>query len=218
MIHWAIVMKIRSLVVGLILLCVLFNISVYSLNSLSDPIPLDPKQVSFTNVTYQAGLTNVGGQFLAWGDYNNDGYQDLLVNGARLFENQGPADWDFLEVTAQVGISGGSYGTWADWNNDGYLDFFCAGSDKLYKNNGPPDYDFADVSSSSGILKESYSTGCGWGDYDNDGDLDLFKIRGEDWNDGNPIYYPNSFWRNEGDGTFTNVTVEAGVDEYSDPK
>jgi hypothetical protein len=158
----------------------------------------------------------VGGQFLAWGDYNNDGYQDLLVNGARLFENNGPPDWDFSEVTSQVGISGGSYGTWADWNNDGHLDFFCAGSDKLYKNNGPPEYAFSDVTSSSGIVKESHSTGCGWGDYDNDGDVDLFKIRGEDGATGE--YFPNSFWRNEGDGTFTNVTVEAGVDEYSDPK
>ncbi|UCE73840.1 MAG: PKD domain-containing protein, partial [Methanomassiliicoccales archaeon] len=55
-------------------------------------------------------------------------------------------------------------------------------------------------------------------DYDNDGDVDLFKIRGEDWNDGDPIYFPKSFWRNNGDGTFTNVTVEAGVDESSDPK
>jgi hypothetical protein len=212
----AIIMRIRSLVVGLMFLCVLLNISVNTLNSSSDPVPLDTEQVSFSNVTYQAGLQNVGGQFLAWGDYNNDGYQDLLVNGARLFENNGPSAWDFTEVTSQVGISGGSFGTWADWNNDGFLDFFCAGSDKLYKNNGPPDYDFTDVTSSSGILKESHSTGCGWGDYDNDGDVDLFKIRGEDGGTGE--YFPNSFWRNEGDGTFTNVTVEAGVDEYSDPK
>jgi hypothetical protein len=209
-------MRIRSLVVGLMFLSVLLNVSVNSLNSSSDPIPLDPEQVSFSNVTYQAGLQNVGGQFLAWGDYNNDGFQDLLVNGARLFENNGPPDWDFSEVTSQVGISGGSYGTWADWNNDGHLDFYCAGSDKLYQNNGPPDYDFSDVTSSSGIMKESHSTGCGWGDYDNDGDVDLFKIRGEDGGSGE--YFPNSFWRNEGDGTFTNVTVEAGVDEYSDPK
>ncbi len=184
--------------------------------SSSDPTPLDIEQVSFTNVTYSAGLQDVGGQFLSWGDYNNDGYQDLLVNGRRLFKNEGPPLWDFSDVSSQVGISGGSYGTWADWNNDGYLDFFCAGSDKLYKNNGPPDYDFIDVTSSSGIMKESHSTGSGWGDYDNDGDVDLFKIRGEDGGTGE--YFPNSFWRNEGDGTFTNVTVAAGVDETSSPK
>jgi PKD repeat protein len=189
-----------------------------STNSSSDPIPLDTEQVSFSNVTYAAGLQGVGGQFLAWGDYNNDGYQDLLVNGNRLFKNNGPPDWDFTQVTTQVGIAGGSHGTWADWNNDGYLDFFVAGSDILYKNNGPPDWDFTDVSAQSGIPHESHSTGAGWGDYDNDGDVDLYKLRGEDWNDGDPIYYPDRFYRNNGNGTFTDVTEEAGVSEEADPK
>jgi hypothetical protein len=202
--------------VTLIFVFSLFNISILSQNVYSDPVPLDT--AVFTNVTFSAGFQGVGGQFLAWGDYDNDGDLDLLINGARLFKNNGAPSWDFTEVTSQAGISGGSYGTWADWNNDGYLDFFCAGSDKLYKNNGPPDWDFADVTASSNILKESHSTGSGWGDYDNDGDVDLFKIRGEDWNDGDPIYFPNSFWRNEGDGTFTNVTVSAGVDESASPK
>ncbi len=209
-------MRLWPFIVCLMLISSLFNFGLFSTNSSSDPTPLDLEQVTFTNVTYQAGLQGVGGQFLAWGDYNNDGYQDLLVNGQRLFENNGPPDWDFAEVTSQAGITGGSHGTWADWNNDGYLDFFTAGSDKLYRNNGPPTWDFNDVTIQSGILKESHSTGSGWGDYDNDGDVDLFKIRGEDGSTGQ--YFPNSFWRNNGDGTFINVTVEAGVDEYSDPK
>ena len=208
-------MKVLQMTFSLFFIFSLIVLGYSSINTFSENTPLDPRQVSFTNVTYQAGFQDVGGQFLAWGDYNNDGYQDILVNGARLFENNGPPNWDFSEVTGSVGITGGSYGTWADWDNDGLLDFYCAGSDKLYKNNGPPDYDFTDVTTSSGILKESYSTGCGWGDYDNDGDVDLFKIRGEDGSTGE--YFPNSFWRNNGDGTFTNVTVEAGVDEYSNP-
>jgi hypothetical protein len=194
----------------------LFYLDICSTNSSSDPTPLDTEQVTFTNITYDAGLQGVGGQFLAWGDYNNDGYQDLLVNGQRLFRNNGPPNWDFTELTSQAGITGGSYGTWADWNNDGYLDFFTAGADSLWKNNGPPNWDFTDVTTQAGILRESHSTGSGWGDYDNDGDLDLFKIRGEDGSTGQ--YFPNSFWRNNGNSTFTNVTVEAGVEEYSNPK
>jgi hypothetical protein len=207
-------MRLRPVFLAVMVVLLAFNFSFVSLDSSPEPIPLDP--VTFANVTWDAGLKGVGGQFLAWGDYNNDGFLDLLVNGARLFENSGPPNWDFSEVSGQVGISGGSYGTWADWNNDGYLDFYTAGSDKLYSNNGPPDWDFTDVTAASGISQESHSTGVGWGDYDNDGYVDLFKIRGEDWD--NSLYFPNSFWRNEGDGTFTNVTVEAGVDESSDPK
>lgn len=209
-------MRFRPLFLAAMVVLLLFNISFVSLDSSPEPIPLETEQVSFTNVTWDAGLKGVGGHFLAWGDYNNDGFLDLLVNGGRLFENNGPPTWNFTDVSGQVGISGGSYGTWADWNNDGFLDMYVAGSDKLYSNNGPPGYSFSDVTAQSGIMKESHSTGCGWGDYDNDGDVDLFKIRGEDWD--NSLYFPNSFWRNNGNGTFTNVTAEAGVDESSDPK
>ncbi|UCE73811.1 MAG: VCBS repeat-containing protein, partial [Methanomassiliicoccales archaeon] len=155
-------MRVWPLVVSLILVSALFNLGFASMNSISEENPQDPEQVSFVNVTFDVGLQGVGGHFLAWGDYNDDGYQDLLANGNRLFKNNGPPDWDFTEVTGQVGIAGGSYGTWADWNNDGYLDFFCAGSDKLYRNNGPPNWDFTDVSAQGNILKESYSTGAGW--------------------------------------------------------
>ena len=132
-----------------------FSFFTPSFNSTSEPSPLDTEQVAFTNITLEAGLEYVGGQFLAWGDYNNDGYQDLLVNGRRLFKNNGPPSWNFTENTSDAGIGGGSYGTWADWNNDGYLDFYCVGSntvpDKLYKNIGPPDYSFQDVLVQSGI-------------------------------------------------------------------
>ncbi|UCF08735.1 MAG: VCBS repeat-containing protein, partial [Thermoplasmata archaeon] len=211
-------MRFLSIMVSFSLMSLAFNFICIPTVTSPAPTPWDTEQAGFTNVTYDAGLVNVGGQFLAWGDYNNDGYQDLLVNGRRLFRNSGPPSWSFSEVTGQVGLSGGNYGTWADWNNDGYLDIYVAGSDTLYRNNGPPIYHFTDVTTQAGIMRESHSTGCGWGDYDNDGDVDLFKIMGEDSSSGDYVWFPNSFWRNEGDGTFTNVTVEAGVDESSDPK
>jgi len=192
----------------------------------SDPIYVNGENVdsapsfratSFTNVTSSVGLAGISGNFLAWGDYDNDGDQDLLVNGGKLLENSGAPDYHFNDISVQVGISGGSYGTWADWNNDGNLDLFVAGSSKLYQNTGEPDYQFQDVTTISGIKYETYQTGSGWGDYDQDGFCDLFIARGENWPDGDPIYYPNTLYHNNGDGTFTNVTAQAGVDESSSP-
>jgi hypothetical protein len=86
----------------------------------------------FTNVTGAVGLAGVVGDQYAWGDYNNDGYDDILVKGNRLFRNNGPPNYDFTEVTSQTGIGGGyGYAVWGDYNNDGNLDFFCAGQNEF---------------------------------------------------------------------------------------
>ena len=173
----------------------------------------------FVNVTGQAGLAGVRGNFFSWGDYNNDGYEDLLAE-SRLFRNNGPPNWDFSETTDASGLSGGGHGTWADFDNDGLLDLYMVGSNRLWKNDGPDpygEYTFTDVTSGAGIESYSHVTAVGWGDYDNDGFVDLYIARGENWNDGNAVYYPNALYRNEGDGTFTNVTADAGVAETGHP-
>ena len=87
-----------------------------------DPSSRVEPVVAFTNVTEDVGLSGVRGDSFAWGDYNNDGYQDLLVKGARLFRNNGPPAWDFTEVTKLVGLDSSGYAVWGDYNNDGYLD------------------------------------------------------------------------------------------------
>ncbi|MCK5560774.1 MAG: VCBS repeat-containing protein, partial [Thermoplasmata archaeon] len=174
--------------------------------------------VTFTNVTPEVGLSGAGGNFLAWGDYNNDGNQDLLVGGGKLYKNTGSPNYHFVDVSTAVGISGSGSGAWGDYDNDGDLDFYCAGSDKLWRNNGAPSYDFNDVTTQAGNVRDEYpTTAIGWADYDKDGYIDMYIANGEDYNDGSPIYYPDYLYHNNGDGTFTNVTGTSGIRNYGGP-
>ena len=98
---------------------------------------------------------------------------------------------------------------WVDYDNDNDYDFFAAsdeGNSMLFRNDG--NNQFVNVTQSSGLIDdEAFSTfGASWGDYNNDSFLDVFiSIRD------NPQEIPNFLYRNNGDGTFTNVTEEAGL-------
>ena len=157
---------------------------------------------------------------LLWVDYDNDGDLDLFlsVNNGRykLFENDG--DFNFTDVSDIVGLSLENerhYGaSFADYDGDGYLDFyvctyaFSAGPsvyntyNHLYKNNG--DGTFTDVTEDAGVadgIRLSFQSV--WLDYDRDGLIDLFVI--------NDRLYANSLYKNNGDGTFTDVSEDAGI-------
>ncbi|MBN1327262.1 MAG: VCBS repeat-containing protein, partial [Candidatus Cloacimonetes bacterium] len=87
--------------------------------------------VEFTDITIEAGLNGIHASRIAWGDYDNDGYQDLLLNGCRLFQNV--SGEHFREVTALVLQESfqSRGGLWADFDNDGDLDILTTDPEML---------------------------------------------------------------------------------------
>ncbi len=173
-------------------------------------------QVTFTDVTQEAfGDTTIQGSGIAWGDYNNDGFEDVFLTGRGLFRNNGDAT--FTDVSEDVGIEIDDHSrfsvtgvAWADIDNDGYLDVCRVGDvgydNRLWRNNGDTpgaSGTFTDISASAGILTvPTIGIKPIWGDYDNDGFVDLF------FSNGAPLVF---LFRNNGNRTFSDVTVAAGL-------
>jgi len=170
----------------------------------------------FNDVSASAGLS-VAAEAAGWGDYDGDGDLDLFLvasDGQKvLYSNQG--DGTFVDVTGSAGVggdveSGLEYNVlWADYDGDGDMDVLVSGYYlKLYANQGGV---FSDVTDQSGLGAYADSgmvsiMDVDWVDYDNDGDLDLYVTV--------PSWYEHNFlFRNEGDGTFTEVTSQALLGE-----
>ncbi|QDV38638.1 FG-GAP-like repeat-containing protein [Tautonia plasticadhaerens] len=149
----------------------------------------------------------------------------------RLYRNLGA--WRFEDVTESAGVGGHGYGMGcavADYDDDGHEDLFITGLDRtvLYRNNG--DGTFEDVTESAGVASDRWTTAAGFGDFDRDGDLDLFVVTYvEDDSDaprpcrdhaGRPVHcspahspaQQDLLFRNEGDGTFADASVGAGIE------
>ncbi len=153
------------------------------------------------------------------GDYENSGYPGLAVCRAgffggmvELWRNNG--DGTSTDVSVESGVScwGPSFTcSWCDYDRDGKLDLFVCSNigglfdrrtpHKLFHNNG--DGTFTEVAAQAGIVSRWPAIGHTWGDYNNDGYPDLFLS--------NTIGEPQLF-RNNGNGSFTDVTAESGLD------
>ncbi len=165
----------------------------------------------FCDVTEEVGLKGRRETRVAFGDYDNDGYEDLLLNGCRLFRNV--KGEKFIEITKKAGLNDFTTngGLFADFDNDGFLDILAIGSrikgDRIFKNNG--DGTFLDITEKANIADDFPTEGAGVGDFDNDGFLDIYLANYEDW--ATHRYFPDFLYQNNGDLTFRDVTREAGI-------
>jgi hypothetical protein len=223
---------------------------------------------TFVDITKQAGLNiritlgdevteyliEVKSLGVCFFDYDNDGFQDIFfVNGSSrqmesagrpphdyLFHNNG--DGSFTEVTAKARLGDSGWHTGCsvgDYDNDGDMDLFVTnyGPNRLYRNNA--DGTFADVTAAAGVAGPTWnppkwSMGAGFGDVDNDGDLDLYvpnfvkfdydilpppnpsspcKMKGVPIACAPDMYEAQQdlFYRNNGDGTFSDISQTAGI-------
>jgi hypothetical protein len=185
---------------------------------------------------------------LALFDYDDDGYTDIyFLNGAplkgsegnavprnKLYRNEG--GWRFTDVTEKTGVGDDGYGLGVavgDYDNDGDQDIYLNnyGPNVLYRNNG--NGTFTDVTKQAGVDNGSQvGAGACFLDMDKDGDLDLYVSNYLDFSyekhvskttRGYPVYanprfylpLPDTLYRNNGNGTFTDVSKASGVGKYA---
>jgi hypothetical protein len=156
-------------------------------------------------------------------DINNDGNLDAYschdVAPNVYYINDGAGNLDFQQGGLGDSPSGGNYASlWVDYDNDGDVDLFiakCNGGgaaasarfNQLHRNNG--DGTYTDVSTESGLHDPVQTWSSAWGDYDNDGFMDVF-VGASSFVDG-----AHKFMKNNGDGTFTDVTENTGLDTFT---
>lgn len=225
-------------------------------------LPAGAPEPLFTDVTKAAGLASFRqfqgprssqlpedmGSGVAWGDFDNDGFDDLfVVSGGGsldlpnselapsvLYRNLGDGRFEKVKGFPELRIHGMG-AAWGDYDNDGHLDLVVTSYDRIYLFHNNGDGTFTDVSHKAGLDGyRGFWSGVSWGDYNRDGYLDLYvcgyvKYKREDQNATasstqfglevpftlNPASFEperNLLFRNNGNGSFTEVAKELGVD------
>src|SRR5256712_455270 len=190
------------------------------------------------SVNVQSDPYVYNGAGVAVGDIDNDGLPDWFFTGnmvtSRLYLNKG--NMRFEDITERAGVKTNRWATGAtmvDINNDGYLDIYVSvsgserskGADRanlLFINNG--DHTFTEAAAKYGIADTGFTTHAVFLDYNGDGYLDLFLLNNspQDFARGAADAHPlgvraispasyNTLYRNNGDGTFTDVSEQAGI-------
>ena len=179
-----------------------------------------------TSYTVAASNNSVFTQRTNFVDINGDGYLDIFVchdvAPNVYYINDGNNNLTFYQGADANGVpeglgvysSGGNYGSvWVDYDNDGDIDMFmakCGGvserrTNQLFRNNG--NGSFTEVGGAAGLDDVIQTWSSAWGDYDNDGDMDCF-IGGYNGT-------PHKMMRNNGDGSFTDITASTGIADFT---
>ena len=214
----------------------LFNIAYMTLGEYPDQMPEQwrvPPEVFNSDYDIKR-LPDIAGQVgldvddqsggVVMDDFDNDGLLDLMISSSgldsqlRYFHNNGDGTFtDLTESAGLMGLTGGLNLIQADYNNDGFVDVLVMRGgwlgkdgrypDSLLRNNG--DNTFTDVTEEAGLLSFHPDQTAVWFDYNGDGLVDLFV--GNETLPGSDAVDPCQLFRNNGDGTFTDVAAENGV-------
>ncbi len=172
----------------------------------------------FAERTRAAGLVfPAGGIGVQTADYDNDGDADLYVTrdgwfgGGEnvLFQNDGSGVFADVTETSGAGDPGSGFcAAWSDYDRDGWLDVYVAngtgatGDSTNVLLHSLGDGTFADLAAAAGVAHQGQTLSAAWGDFDGDSWPDLYACN---------FTEPNTLYRNQGDGTFADVTAAAGV-------
>ena len=181
-------------------------------------------QLQFSDIASGSSLdfsfgSGVYGGGVSFVDYNNDGWDDLTIatesgNGIRFFKNTVGTFTEDSSIIINDGNLENKQIIWVDFDNDDDKDLFLTskeGTIKLFRNNG--NLSFEDISAQAGLTNFASSTwGASFGDYNNDGFLDIFLAFLKTGNT-----QPNALLKNNGNGTFTNISASAGINQINDP-